>query len=98
MDKPCPYHTDLVNEVKKISKSVEQLQMITVKNGSQKALPIQELLAELWESSIVLRDFTKFHILCKKYRLYKIFFFFLIFFVLFAFGISIKDIILKLIK
>ena len=96
MENPCPYHAVIVNEVKKIAKSVEQLQMITVKNGSQKALPIQDLLAELWESSIILRDFTKFHVICIKYHLYKIFFFFLIFFVLFAFGISIKDIIINL--
>ncbi|MCX6162230.1 MAG: hypothetical protein NTV87_12965 [Ignavibacteriae bacterium] len=93
----CPYHTDLVAEVKKISSDIAKLQNITVKNGDTKTLPVQHILGELWESSIVLRDFTRFHILCKKYRLYKIFFSVFILFVLFAFGISIKDIILKLI-
>jgi len=97
MENPCPYHAELVGEVRKISSELQKLQTITVNNGSKKTLPLQELLGELWECSVILRDFNKFHILCKKYHIYKIVFFFIAVFSLALLGISIKDIILKLI-
>jgi hypothetical protein len=93
----CPYHKDLLNEVKKISSEIGKLQNITVKNGNLKTLPLTDAVGELWECSVILRDFARFHILCRKYHLYKLFTAGLVLLILFLLGISVKDIILKLI-
>ncbi|MCX6162935.1 MAG: hypothetical protein NTV87_16565 [Ignavibacteriae bacterium] len=96
MENPCSQHADIVKDLKKITSAIDQLKSITVRNGSQKTMPLPDLLGELWECSVILRDFNKFHCLCKKYHIYKLVFSFIVIFILTLLGISIKDIFLKL--
>ena len=91
----CPYHEDIIKDIKKITSAVESLQVINVKNGSKKQIPIHNLLAEIWECSEILRDFNKFHCICKKYKLYRITFAVFSVLALVAIGVSIKGLILK---
>jgi len=89
----CNSHEEIKQEILEIRKSLT----VTVINGKRIEKPLNEAVAEIWEHTSILRDASKFHMIMKKYNIYRITAILILISVFFHLGMSIKDIILKFI-
>lgn len=88
----CQSHEEIRSEIAGIK---EQLR-VTVVNGKRVEKPLNEAVAEIWEHTVFLRDLNKMHWTLKKYKVYKVLGVLVLLGILFHLGLSIKEIIIKI--
>lgn len=88
----CQSHEEIRNEISDIKKQL----IVKVTNGKTYEKPINEAVGEIWEHTVFLRDLNRMHWFLKKYKIYRVVGLLMLLVMLFHLGVSIKDIILKI--
>ena len=64
----CIYHKGLSDKVNQIHVDLQEIRTVRVINGSEKEMPINKAIAEIWEATQFARDRKKIFKIMNKYE------------------------------